>query len=426
MRIDKVLLLSMSIWAAVALSVGLSSFVLKGFQAEVPKLPAYISGLLASSTPIGMLIGASTCGLLGDRLGRKASLIVYIVLQIVGNILVSLAYDPVSFILFRLIAGIGAGGILPIVSTLVAEFSLPRDRGSRIAFLESAWAYGWLLMVILAVTYFRTHGWRYYAIISSYAVTLLSIPALFIPESPRYLMSRGKIEEAKNLASRYGIKLPEIPVIEKFGIKEGLKILLSKDHRRVTILLWITWFAITMGYYGVFIWFPNLLAQHGMEIGFGAVSEFIRNNYYTYIVITTILQIPGYYSAVYLVEKIGRIKTVSIYLIITGLAAFLLAFTTQPSLFLLAGMALNFFDLGAWAALYAYTPEQYPTQIRVLGSGWAAAWGRIGGIVGPYIVPFLGSWTTAFTFFAIINIVGGLAALGGRELKGMEMIELKK
>lgn len=89
-------------------------------------------------------------------------------------------------------------------------------------------------------------------------------------------------------------------------------------------------------------------------------------------------------------------------------------------------MALNFFDLGAWAALYAYTPEQYPIHTRVLGSGWAAAWGRIGGIVGPYIVPFLGDWTIVFAFFAIINIIGGLAALGGRELKGMEMIELEK
>ena len=426
MRIDKVLLLSMPVWAAVALSVGLSSFVLKGFQAEVTGLPAYISGLLASSTLIGMLIGASTSGLLGDQIGRKTSLILYIALQIIGNMLVSLAHDPASFILFRIIAGIGAGGILPIVSTLVAEFSLPRDRGSRIAFLESAWAYGWLLMVALAVIYFRMHGWRYYAIMSSYAVILLSLSAFFLPESPRYLMAKGKVKVAERLASRYGIKLPEIPVIEKLGVKEGLKILLSKEHRRITILLWITWFAITMGYYGIFIWFPRLLAQHGMEIGFGAVSEFIRNNYYTYIVITTIFQIPGYYSAVYLVERIGRVKTLSTYLVITGLASFLLAFTTQPSLFLLAGMALNFFDLGAWAALYAYTPEQYPTHTRVLGSGWAAAWGRIGGIVGPYIVPFLGDWTMVFAFFAIINIIGGLTALGGRELKGMEMIELEK
>lgn len=292
MRIDKVLLLSMPVWAAVALSVGLSSFVLKGFQAEVTELPAYISGLLASSTLIGMLIGASTSGLLGDRIGRKTSLILYIALQIIGNMLVSLAHDPASFILFRIIAGIGAGGILPIVSTLVAEFSLPRDRGSRIAFLESAWAYGWLLMVALAVIYFRMHGWRYYAIMSSYAVILLSLPAFFLPESPRYLMAKGKVKAADRLASRHGIKLPEIPVIEKLGVKEGLKILLSKEHRRVTILLWITWFAITMGYYGIFIWFPGLLAQHGMEIGFGAVSEFIRNNYYIYIVITTIFQIP--------------------------------------------------------------------------------------------------------------------------------------
>ncbi|RLG83584.1 MAG: MFS transporter [Thermoprotei archaeon] len=426
MRIDRVLLLSMPIWAAVALSVGLSSFVLKGFQAEVTELPAYISGLLASSTLIGMLIGASTSGLLGDRIGRKTSLILYIALQIIGNMFVSLAHDPSSFILFRLIAGIGAGGILPIVSTLVAEFSLPKDRGSRIAFLESAWSYGWLLMVALAVLYFRAYGWRYYAIISSYAVILLSLPVFLLPESPRYLLAKGRIESAKMLAKKYKIELPEIPVIQKLGIKDGLKILLSREHRRVTILLWITWFAITMGYYGIFIWFPRLLAQHGIEIGFGAVSEFIRNNYYTYIVITTIFQIPGYYSAVYFVEKIGRVKTLSIYLVVTGLSAFLLAFTTQLPLFLLAGMALNFFDLGAWAALYAYTPEQYPTHTRVLGSGWAAAWGRIGGIIGPYIVPFLGAWTTVFAFFAIINILGGIVALGGRELRGMEMIELKK
>ena len=178
-----------------------------------------------------------------------------------------------------------------------------------------------------------------------------------------------------------------------------------------------------MGYYGIFIWYPRLLEQHGIEMGFGELAKYLSARKLEYLLIITIAQIPGYYSAAYLVDRIGRKKTLASYLVITGVAALLLTMANNVSLFLLFGIILSFFDLGAWAALYTYTPEQYPTGVRVAGTAWASTIGRLGGILGPYIVPYLGSWTTVFIFFAVIHIIGAVGVYPGRELMGKEMYE---
>lgn len=135
----------------------------------------------------------------------------------------------------------------------------------------------------------------------------------------------------------------------------------------------------------------------------------------------TLAQLPGYFSAAWLIEKMGRKFVLITYLIGTAGSAFFFGSAEGLSLLLVSGMFLSFFNLGAWGALYAYTPEQYPTVIRGTGTGLAAGIGRVGGILGPLLVGYLVAGgtpiSTIFTIFTIAILIGALAVAFGKETK---------
>ncbi|MCS7385483.1 MAG: MFS transporter [archaeon GB-1867-005] len=405
------------IWAAASMSVGILSFTLSSIISSLNASGIQVQ-LLAASTTIGMLIGASASGLLAERIGRKKTCIAFALTFSLSNILIYIAPQIFHAIfLLRAISGIGVGGLLPVLAALVSELSKMEERGKNICFLESFWAYGWLIALLIAWAILPVTGWQAAMAatgLTSLALTLAAYP--YTPKSPRYLMMKGEKGEAQNIAEKYGLKPPKIKA-SKLNLAEQISILFSKDNRRVTIALWIVWFTIAMGYYGVFIWLPKSVLAAKIPL----VKSF------EYLVIMTIAQIPGYYSAVALVEKVGRKPILGGYLALTALSSFMYANSTTVTEMLIWGSTLSFFDLGSWAAIYAYTPEQYPTHVRGLGSSWASAIGRIGAILGPYIVPPLvamGGWFQAFSFFALVHLIGAAAAFMGREMKGKEMPEL--
>ncbi len=420
--LDKILVYAMFSWMSVAASLGSVGFVIAGIIKDYGVTDPNIRALLASSSLIGMFIGALTSGFIGDRIGRRKSAVLYAILHGLAGIGAALAYSPVWFIVFRILTGIGLGGLLPVVVSLVSEYSAPVNRGRRVSILESSWAYGWLIPVVIAYLWLEGLGWRNYGLLTSIVAFILALSSAALPESPRYLLLIGRKEEAQKLAEKHGVPLPEVRGAREPWFR-SIRRLFTGDLLPVTLGLWLVWFTITMGYYGIFIWYPKLLASRGAELGYGPLAEYLASRRLEYLLITTLAQIPGYYSAAYLVDRIGRKKTLSVYLVLTGISALFLSMATTVPLFLLMGITLSFFDLGAWAALYTYTPEQYPTRIRVAGTAWASTIGRLGGILGPYIVPFLGSWYNVFLFFSLIHLVGAVGVVAGRELKGVEMVE---
>jgi len=132
-------------------------------------------------------------------------------------------------------------------------------------------------------------------------------------------------------------------------------------------------------YYGIFLWIPTLLVGRGLTQ--------VRSNEFFFL--STLAQVPGYFSAAWLVERWGRKPTLVAYLAGTALSAVMFGNAgTGTDAFVWAAL-LSFFDLGVWGVVYAYTPELYPTAVRATGAGVAAAVGRIGGIIGPYLTPVL-------------------------------------
>jgi putative MFS transporter len=141
-------------------------------------------------------------------------------------------------------------------------------------------------------------------------------------------------------------------------------------------------------------------------------------------------QIPGYYSAALLLDRVGRKPIAITYLALAGVGSILLSLAREPTSILLWSMVISFFNLGAWSALYAYTPELYPTRVRGTGSGAAASIGRAAGVIAPTATPLLfayGGLGAAFTVFAFAHIFGAIGvALLGIETKGKILEEISK
>jgi putative MFS transporter len=144
-------------------------------------------------------------------------------------------------------------------------------------------------------------------------------------------------------------------------------------------MTWLMWLSITFSYYSFFTWIPGLLVQNGMSIA----------RSFAYSLAIYIAQVPGYFSAAWFNERIGRQATIVSYMLLGGICAFGLAFSRSNEQIMLAGICLSFFMNGSYAGVYAYTAEVFPTAVRTTGAGWASAIGRIGAIISPILVGYL-------------------------------------
>ena len=379
-------------WLFDAMDVGMLSFLMAALQKDW-NLTAGQVGWIGSVNSIGMAVGALVFGLLADRIGRKNVFIFTLLLFSLGSGLSALTTTLAAFLALRFLIGMGLGGELPVASTLVSEAVPAKDRGRAVVLLESFWAGGWLLAALISYFVIPAYGWRT-------ALWLAAIPALYaiylrlrLPDSPRFAAVRKEETVWKNIVHVW-----------------------SAPYRKETVMLWILWFCVVFSYYGMFLWLPSVMVMKG----FNLIKSF------EYVLIMTLAQLPGYFSAAWLIERAGRKFVLVTYLLGTALSAYF--FGTAESLvgLMASGIFLSFFNLGAWGALYAYTPEQYPTSIRATGAGMAAAFGRIGGIFGPLLVGSLVaqgvSVTAIFTLFCLAVLVAVLSvAVLGKETKQQEL-----
>jgi len=413
-------------WMFDSMDTGIISFVLPVLMKAWKLSPEQV-GTIGSIGLVGMAIGAILSGTMADLFGRRKVFAATLVIYSFATGLCGLSWNYESLLVFRFLVGFGLGGQLPVAVTLVSEFSPAKHRGKFLVLLESFWAIGWLLAALISYIIIPRFGWQT-------AFYIGSLPALYvfylwksIPESPRYLASKGKFIEAeaivKKIEIQSGIQRPATKQISqpisKTPPKMALSELFSSKFIRRTIFLWILWFGVVYAYYGIFTWLPSLLALKGFSL----------TKSFEYVMVMTLAQIPGYFSAAYLVDKVGRKPTLSIYLLGTAITAYFFGQSTNVQTILLVGSLMSFFNLGAWGIVYTYTPELYPTHARATGSGWAAGFGRIGGIIAPVVVGLMiGSYhlssQSVFLMFTAVLIVTALnVIILGEETKGKPMDE---
>jgi len=419
------LALACLVYASTAMNVMLIAVALTPISREWGLDPAS-AGLLASYGYLGMFLGALSSGFISDRIGRKYTMIMMLSIGSVFTGLCGAAPSYEAMAALRLIAGIGLGGALPLPGVYMSEYPPARYRGRFVGLVETSWVYGAILSVFFGYIWIPQYGWRYAFCAAYLPLVLAPILAAYLPESVRFLEKRGRMGEIKRILERYGLAegVGELEVRPSPAEVGDVGRLFSPGYLRRTLILWMLWAALVYTYHGIFIWLPSIYAE---KLGFTLLKESLF-----WVLVITLLQVPGYYSAALLLDKAGRKAILSIYLLVAGVACLLLSTAREPGLILLYSGVISFFNLGAWAGLYTYTPELYPTELRGTGSGAAASVGRLAGIAAPYITGFLfamsgGELLYAFIIFSLVHIIAGVvvAALG-EETKGRVLEEISK
>lgn len=410
-------------WAFDAMDVGLVSFVVAAIAADPHfNLNATEKSWVLSVGFVGMAIGAALGGYFADRVGRKTVFTATLVIFGLANAGMACSWTLVALLIARFIIGLGLGAELPVASTLVSEFSPTRHRGRMTVLLESFWAVGWIIAAAIGAFVIPNTGdwgWRWALLIGALPLLYAVVTRAHIPESVRFLESKGREDEAEQavryfeqasgvapVASPKAEPLPTIRTRELFG----------HQYLARTVAIWLTWFFVNFSYYGAFTWMPSLLADQ-----FGSLTSS-----FGYTLIISLAQLPGYFLAAWLVEIWGRRRTLSVFLAVSAVAAFAFSQAGSVAAVIGFGMLLSASNLGAWGVLYAVTPEIYPTRLRGAASGAAAAVGRVAAIIAPLLVPWFltlsgGNKTVAFVIFAVAFVLGCIAALCLPERKGLDL-----
>jgi putative MFS transporter len=377
-------------------------------------------GLVGSAAPLGFFFGAILSGWMGDRFGRKKVMLWALAFYCLMSIVAAMAPNFEVFLIARIFAGLGAGAESVIIAPFLSEFIPPKRRGWFIGTLAGFFSFGFVGAALIGrfIVPMGEDGWRWAQVVTAVPILLLLWWRRSLPESPRFLISRGRIAEATEVVERFeqsvvkatgknlATLLPATEEItkheQKISIWNALKFMWSRAMRRRTAVIWLIWFVITFSYYGFFSWIPTLLVGRGITV----------TKSFEYSIIIYLAQIPGYFSAAWLNDRIDRKNTIALYLTGSALSAFWLSQSNDSGMILVAAATLSFFLNGTYAGVYAYTPELFPTWMRATGVGLASAVGRIGSILAPSII---GIFSVALGFggvFVMTTVVLTIGVLG--------------
>lgn len=387
------------------------------------------TGLLASSGLWGFAIGALIAGQLADRLGRKQVMMYALAFYAVFSVMAALSNSWDVFFWCRVLAGVGLGAESAVIAPFLSEFVPSRARGRYIGFLSVFFAFGFVAAALLSnVLVPLDEGWRWVQIATAAPILMLLIWRRVLPESPRFLLARGRHAEATAVVEKFeaqyekatGRKLPPVtaPPVDsivlaqeapkRIGLLRSILALFSTAAMtRRTLVSCALWFIVTFAFYGFNIWIPSLLVNEGYSL----------SSSFTYVLLFYIAQIPGYLSAALLNDRADRKWTSAIYLTAAVIATIIMGNVNGATAVIAAGMALSFCLTGVYASLYTFTPELYPTRVRVTGMSVSTAFGRLGGIIAAMFVPVVLAgygFSAVFTMQAAVLLIGAVivAVLG--------------
>ncbi|USK71969.1 MFS transporter [Peribacillus asahii] len=380
------------------------------------QLTAVQAGTLGSYALIGMMCGAFIFAPLADKIGRKKVIIVCVLLFSLFTGLIGLAKNPTEFGIYRLISGLGLGGVLPITVALMTEYAPKPLRNRLVTIMMCGYSLGGIIAAGLAIFLIPKFGWESVFFVGALPLLTLPIIIKLLPESLEFLLARNKHKEIGRLLSkidpsytpekndRYESVIPKktgITVAKLFGDGRALS----------TLLFWVSFFMCLLMVYGLNTWLPKLMAQAGYALGSSLM----------FLLVLNAGAILGSVIGGWAADRWSTKKVVISYFILGGIALTLLG--THPNTFVLYTLVAiaGATTIGTQIILYSYVSQYYPIQIRSTGLGWASGVGRIGGIVGPIMGGILlGAQLPLqlnFMVFAIPGVIAAIAIVSIREKK---------
>ena len=388
-------------------------------------------GMLISMGYVGQLIGSIFFGWLAERIGRVPCVLYTLVIYSAMSLVCAFAWDYQSMMWMRTIQGLGLGGEIPILASYIGEFAKSTHRGRYGLGYQLWFSIGFFVCAAAALWIVPNYGWQWLFIIGAAPAVLVIPMRALLPESPRWLATRGRAEEGNRILARIedeisaGGKrpLPPLPTT-MVRIKPAVgrvSDLLRGLYRRRTLAVWTMWFCTYIIVYGLNTWMPSILrtvyhASLSQSIAYGFIGSGLGLCFAT--------------AGIFLIDIFGRKPLFTGGLLCSAIPLFVLFF--NPGLGTYAVMALamlaSAFNTILALGLSTYNAELYPTELRAVGTGIGNAWVRFASVLGPFFIgwaiPTLGL-AAVFGVFALFGIAGGLTAfLFAPETKGRVLEEL--
>ncbi|MFG2855050.1 MFS transporter [Streptomyces mirabilis] len=363
------------------------------------------TGLFTTVTLVVSAVGGAIAGVVADRIGRVKALMITVITYAVFTVACGFAPNYETLLVFRALQGLGFGGEWAVGAILVAEYSSARHRGRTLGAIQSSWAVGWGLAVVVYTLVFQFLGddlaWRV-------MFWTGALPALLV------VWVRRQVQDAPEAAA----------VREKSAEKGSFVAIFKPASADGPGLLRTTFFAVLLstgvqgGYYTLATWVPTYLKT---ERGLSVVGT---GSYLTFLISGAFI---GYLTGGYLTDKLGRKRNILLFAILS--AACILTYANIPSgantLLLVLGFPLGFCMSAIFSGFGSFLSELYPSAVRGTGQGFTYNTGRAVGAAFPTTVGFLAdSWGVggALVFGAIGYALAALALIGLPETRGKELL----
>jgi AAHS family benzoate transporter-like MFS transporter len=367
------------------------------------------AGVMAGSALLGTMLGAIFLGTLADRIGRPRMIAVCVALFSLFTAAAGLTNDPISFSVARFIAGLGIGGVLPIVTAQMGEFAPSNLRTRLVTLVFAGYSVGGILVALTAKQLIEGYGWQWVFYVAGLPVLLIPLILKTMPESLSFLVKKGDQRQLRAMAARiapeqlhavdaiYGgsptDKVRAAPIRSLFEEGRGLS----------TVMIWVAFMTGLFMVYALNSWLTKLMAMAGYSLG-SALN---------FVIVFNVGAIVGAIGGGLLSDKFN-IKHVLIgFYAVGAISLTALAYTKSTELLFLAVFIVGASTLGTQLLAYAYAGDFYSPATRSTGVGFASGVGRIGAIVAPVLIGWLVSLKLPmeqnFMAIAVAGLLGAIA-----------------
>lgn len=388
-------------------------------------------GFLISASFVGQIFGALFFGWLAERIGRLPSATYTIACYSLMGFGCALSRNFTSLFLFRILQGIGLGGEVPIAAAYINEIFHAKGRGRFFLIYELIFPAGLVGAGLLGFILVPRIGWQVMFVIGALPAALVLFLRRILPESPRWLISRGRFEEAEQVIAdaeqsvRTDDKQPVFSPTPTQGapsheLASNWRELFGNRYRRRTFVVWGLWVFTYFITYGINTWLPTMYKTFYQV----SISDALRNG-----LITNLAGLAGAFFCALAIDRLGRRTWFVVAFLIASvplIGLWLLGAETPMQVLVLASVSFMFITSNAML-VYLYTPEIYPTRLRTLGTGAASAWLRIAAASGPVVVGFVFSGygiRGVFLLFGVLSVAGAFLALGTTETRERSLEEI--
>ena len=338
------------------------------------------AGALQAWALFGMMFGALVLGSLADRIGRKKGVAISFVLFTSATVLTGFANTPEQFKIFRFIAGLGCGGLMPNAVALMNEYAPKRLRGTMVALMFSGYSVGGMVAAGLGIGIIPDFGWKPMFYIAAVPLLLFPLVLWKLPESLGFLIRQGKQDEARRIFAKVNPQMAptandRLVFTETKGASASVVELFRHGRALPTAMLWAAFFCCLLLVYLLSSWLPKVLQEAGYAERASLLSLFALN----------FGGMAGAIAGGWLGDRLGLPKVVVSYFAAAALSIALIGMDPAPAVLFGLVFIAGATTIGTQILLYASVAQLYNLSIRSTGLGWASGVGRIGAIVGPTI-----------------------------------------